>query len=450
MGLAARGVTLTCVPDTLCRLAIQVAGPAASTVVDVVLPADCPVGVLIPPVVDVTLGDGQPATDPQRWHLVRVGGDRLDTSLTLRQNAVRDGDTILLAAAAVPGPARRSGDPSGVVAGAALQAPGAPLRGGAAVAGLAVTGASAAALTWSGSTSGTSAHVWTAAALSGGAAAVAIAAERSACLPAVTSSLAAVVFATVTGVLAVPGAPWAPTVLLAASAACAISILLLRMVSRGTTAVTTLTVLTGTVALVGAFGVIVDMPIDAAGAVLTVLSLACLSAAPTLTVAVAGLGPSRPDVGSRRARVAHRVLTGLVAGWSCAALLGVAAVAAHPRAAPAVAALFCADVALLLLLRQRTHVDARRRIALNSAGVGAALAAATVVVRGAPEHAYWWCAALVTVAMAALHRRIGAAPPNPVVRQAVQVIEYLALAAVVPLAAWVTGVYGMVRDLALP
>lgn len=437
-------------PDTLCRLAIQVSGPVASTVVDVVLPADCPVGVLIPPVVDVALGDRQPASDPQRWHLVRVGGDRLDTSLTLRQNAVRDGDMILLAAAAVPVPARRSGDPSGVVAGAALQAPGAPLHGGAAVAGIAVTGVSAAALTWSGSTSGTSAHLWTAAALSAGAAAVAIAAGRSAPLPAVTSSLAAVVFATVTGVLAMPGAPWAPTILLAASAACAISILLLRMASRGTTTLTTLTVLTGTVALVGAIGVIAAVPFDGAGAMLTVLSLGGLSAAPTLTVAVAGLGPSRPDVGSRRAAVAHRMLTGLVTGWSCAAVLGVAAVAGHPRAAPAVAALFCADVALLLLLRQRTHVDARRRMALSSAGVGAALAAATVVVRGAPEHAHWWCAALVTVAMAALHRRVGAAPANPVVRRVVQVIEYLALAAVVPLAAWVTGVYDVVRDLALP
>ena len=41
-------------------------------------------------------------------------------------------------------------------------------------------------------------------------------------------------------------------------------------------------------------------------------------------------------------------------------------------------------------------------------------------------------------------------PPNPVVRQGLQVVEYLTLAAVVPLAAWVAGVYGMVRDLSLP
>ena len=41
-------------------------------------------------------------------------------------------------------------------------------------------------------------------------------------------------------------------------------------------------------------------------------------------------------------------------------------------------------------------------------------------------------------------------PSNPVVRHAVQLLEYVALAAVVPLAVWVTGVYGVVRDLSLP
>lgn len=420
------------------------------TAVDLVLPADCPVGVLIPPVVDAALGDCRPVTDPRRWYLIRIGGDRLDTSLTLRENAVRDGDTILLAAAPLPAPSRRSGDPSGVVAGAVEQAPGAALRGGVAVASLAVTVVSAGALVWSGSTSGTSAHLWTAAALSAGAAAVTIVVGRSARLLSGTSSVAAVVFASVTGALAVPGAPWAPTVLLAASAGCAISILLLRMAFRGTTVLTTMTALMGTVAVVGAVGVIAAVPFDAAGAVLTVLSLGGLSAAPKLTVAVAGLGPARQDVGSRRAAVAHRVLTGLVAGWSCGAVLGVAALAVHQREAPAVAALFCADVALVLLLRQRTHVDTLRRIALSSAGVTAALAAAIVVVCNAPEHAYWLCAALVTVATAALHRRVATTTPNPVVRQCVQAAEYLSLAAVVPLAAWVTGVYGMVRGLALP
>ncbi len=64
---------------------------------------------------------------------------------------------------------------------------------------------------------------------------------------------------------------------------------------------------------------------------LTVVSVGALSAAPKLTVAVAGIGPSRPDVGDRRAGIAHRVLTGLVAGWSAAAVLGIAAVAVAAR-----------------------------------------------------------------------------------------------------------------------
>jgi hypothetical protein len=39
---------------------------------------------------------------------------------------------------------------------------------------------------------------------------------------------------------------------------------------------------------------------------------------------------------------------------------------------------------------------------------------------------------------------------NPVVRRAVEVTEYLALATVVPLACWVGGLYGLIRGVSLP
>ncbi len=56
---------------------------------------------------------------------------------------------------------------------------------------------------------------------------------------------------------------------------------------------------------------------------------------------------------------------------------------------------------------------------------------------------------VVTAAGARLRRSAGRGEPNPVVRTAFSVIEYIALAAVIPLAFWVMGLYGMVRELSL-
>ena len=415
------------------------------------LPTECPVGLLIPSIVDVVLGGSAAATAPQRWQLTRVGGERLDTSMTLRDSGVHDGELILLAMAARPARFRTPGDPSGDIAAAADRAPAAGLhRAVPTAAGLAVTMVSAVALAWSGSTGGISANLWTAAALS--AATAAGAAVIGARELRVVFSISAVVFATVAGFLAVSNAPWPPALLLAASCGFTVSILLLRMACGGTAVVTALAAITGTVAAVGAFGVTTSPRLGTAGAVLTVLSLAALSAAPKLTVAAAGIGPSRAAIGDRRAAVAHRILTGLVAGWSSSAMLGVVAVAAvavHTADSPAVAALFAADVGLLLLLRQRTHVDALRRITLGVNGIGALTAAFTVAVSSAPQHGYWLCALAVIAGVSALRRAASEVSSNPVVRHSVQLLEYVALAAVVPLAGWVTGGYGVVRDLSL-
>ena len=478
-------------PDTLCRLAIHtietatpsgnsalaegsatssdeaLVTPGAISSVDLILPTDCPVAILIPSIVDVVLGgpagrDGSLAgTGPPRWGLTRIGGDSLDSSMTLRENAVHDGELILLTTAALPASRSRPGDSSGVVADLAHQKPSAALHGAVTAAAVAVTTVSAATLAWSGTEAGTAAHLWGAAAVAAASAMGAAAITRAAHRLSVTLSLAAVLFAMATGFLAGPPAPWAPACLLATTAGCAVSILMLHMTDGNTAVLTAVAAVTGAIATVSMLGVSVQLPLGAAGAILTVLSLAALSAGPKLAVAAAGLGPSRPEIGDRRAALAHDVLTGLVAGWSSSATLGVTAVAAvaiitAPESAPpgsgptAVTAVFAADVGLLLLLRQRTHCDRRRRVGLSVAGLFALTAAHIVTVGATPEHAPWLCAATVVASIAAVSRAARATPPNPVLRHSLQMLEYLALAAVIPLAAWVTGVYGLVRDLSLP
>ena len=290
------------------------------------LPADCPLGILLPSMIDLALPGSHPVTDPQRWHLNRLGGQRLDTSMTLQESAVDDGELLLLTTAPSPVPHHRPRDPSGVVAGAAHPGPSVVVR---AAAGPVVAIVGAATLAWSGSTGGTSAHLWTAAALAAATATGAVAFGRTAREMSVVLSLAAVLLAAALGV--------------------------------------------------------------------------------TVVSAVA--------------------LTGAVS--------------------PVIATLLAADVGLLLLLRQRSHIDGRRRIVSGAAGLCALIAAHIVTVGVSPQHAPWLCTATVIAGVSALHRAASTAAPTPVIRQGVQILEYLALAAVIPLAAWVTGVFGLVRNLSL-
>ncbi len=413
------------------------------------LPADCPLGVLLPSMVDLALPGSHPVSDPQRWHLNRLDGQRLDTSMTLQESAVDDGELLLLTTVPSPVPHHRPRDPSGVVAGAAHPGPSVVVR---AAAGPVVVIVSAATLAWSGSTGDSSAQLWTAAALAAASATGAVAFGRTARELSVVLGLAAVLFAAATGFLTVAGAPWAAAALLSASCGFAVAILLLRTTTTGTATLTALAAVTGAIAATGVIGMTASVPLAAAGAILSVLSLAALSAAPKLVVAVAGLGPSYPEIGDRRAAVAHTILTGLVVGWSSSATLGVtvvSAVALTAAVSPVVATLLAADVGLLLLLRQRSHIDGRRRIVSGAAGLCALIAAHIVAVGVTPQHAPWLCAATVIAGVSALHPAASTAAPTPVIRQGVQVLEYLALAAVIPLAAWVTGVFGLVRNLSL-
>lgn len=386
-------------PDTLCRLAVHVTGLQQPTTVDLMLPADCPVGVLLPSIVDAAVGEKVATTDAAHWYLTRIGGTRVDTSMSLQQNAVEDGDLILLSTEAPPAPCRTVGDPGGVVAR------------------MAVENAAADSPTTS----------WAVTVLSPGVVALAV----------------------TSGFLAVPDAPWPAAVLLAASCGFAASILLLRLACGDIAVLTALAAATATVAAVGAITLATAATLAEGGVALTVLSLAGLSLAPKLTIVAAGLGPARSDVTASRAALAHLVLTGLVAGWSCAAATGVAAVTAQPQTSPAVVVAFAADVGILLLLRQRSHVDPRRRVVSSAAGLCALLAAHIVALRTVTEHTYWLGAAAVIAGVTVLYCQVGRAPSNPIVRQGVQVAEYLALVAVVPLAAWLTGVYSMVRGLSL-
>jgi hypothetical protein len=143
------------------------------------------------------------------------------------------------------------------------------------------------------------------------------------------------------------------------------------------------------------------------------------------------------------------MLTGLVTGWAWAAVLGVVVVATDGGVSRALTAAFATAVGVLLVLRQRVHADAQRRIMLSAAGFAALATAGAIGVAAVPEYAAWLCCGVAIAGAVALSWWLRGVSPITVVRSGVQLLEYLSLATVVPLSAWVSGVYGMVRDLSL-
>lgn len=434
-------------PDTLCRLVVEVTGADQSGSVDLVLPSQCPLGELMPSIVRAIFGDTADGT--QRWYLTRAAGAPLDTSLTLSDNDIRSGDIVVLSTAPLPRPRLTPTESCSVVAHAADTA---PLDRSVAVptAGI-VTVVAAVALVWAGLQNTTAWHLWSAATLSVAAATAAVAVRRTDRQSAVLSGLGAVVFASATGVLAVPGAGWTATSLLAATCALAMSTLLVRMTAdHGVMAACVAAA--GAVSAAAALCLATGPRLDVAGAALAVISLAALSVAPRIATLTGHLGPTHHDVDEYRAAAAHRTLSGLVAGWSASAMLGATAVAVgtvHHGSSAVLAVCFATDLGVLLVLRQRSHVDRRRRAWLSAAGFGALSSAFAVAVAAAPAQGHWFCVAAAVGCGAGVWWARRPVELNPLIRHGIQVVEYAALVAVIPLAFWVTGLYGFVREASL-
>ncbi|HTI76626.1 MAG TPA: type VII secretion integral membrane protein EccD, partial [Mycobacterium sp.] len=217
-------------PNALCRLVVE----HESHAVDLALPKDTPLGLIMPSVVDLVCPDMTPHNKGHQWHLSRIGGGCLDESMSLRDCAVRDGELLMLTTTVVPAPARVPDDPWQAVVGAA-DVRSAPNRVTASAACLSATLLGAAGLLWSGIVTHAIGHVLTASATAATGAIGAVVARRmhSDQIFCVTLSVVAVAFGAVAGFLAVPARPSTANVLLAAAVACSTSIVVLRVARCG-------------------------------------------------------------------------------------------------------------------------------------------------------------------------------------------------------------------------
>ena len=454
----------------LCRLTVRAHRLGLTAAVDVALPARLELGEMLPAVVDL-VGERPEVTrrDPaERWRLSRLDGSVLDESMSLREHRIRDGDVLLLTTEA-PVPERSFDDLSDYVvdASASVDGHGGCLHRTGAFSCLWSAGFGAATLAWPGhATSGSRAVVAAIVAVAATAAAVVANRIDAQPLPSLTLGLVAAVFGALAGFLMVPGGPAPPNFFLAAAICSTVSTVLLHVTSRGTTLFITITTFSTMAALAAAIVAIWPAPTRAVGAVLAAASLAMLSAAAKLSILLTGLSPRMPSatdtsnddeivpavVGAFRAQRAHQTLTGLLAGFSLSAASGAVLVAADQHSQNAWRyVVFTGVVSVVLILRASHQRGAVRSITILLAGLVSTTAAFTLVAFSAPQHAVAICLVAVALGAGALcsTRTDLGSRFSPLARRGVEVVDYVAIAAVVPLACWVAGAFDFVRGLSL-
>jgi type VII secretion integral membrane protein EccD len=455
---------------SLCRVSVHADGVN----VDLVLPMTEPIAMLIPPIVDVLATSGGHRTHPTatRYQLARLGGPVMSASKTLAQCGIRDGTVLVLTSSSAELPPPRFHDPAEAtactLAGAARPWTRLAARLTAGLTAGWLAGIGALALIRTTFATDHTQHTLVAAghaALVSCAALLAAAIAHRACrdrIAALTLGLVTTGFAAVAGLLAVPNGPAAPNLLLAAMAAAVAAVLALRVTGCGVvtfTAAACCAVVGAAAALAAVVTAASPLAIAAACAV---ASLGLLELSPRLSIMLAGLSPrlASPDDAvdelaadrlCARAIRANDWLTSLVAALSVSAAAG-AVIAVHDVGETPVTRIpFGALTATVLLLRARSDVDLVRTLMLVVSGTATLTATFVAAVAAAPR-LVWLTAATATLVAAVLC--IGFVAPamtvSPVARRSVEMLEYLALTAVVPLACWLCGLYGAVRGLSLP
>lgn len=438
---------------------------AGTAVADVALPAGVAVAILIPSIVDILEGRGIDDLEARRYRLSRPGTSALDTSATLAQNGIQDGAVLVLSQSPTPPPTVRYDDAAEAVAatleaarpwGHARRRQAARLTG--AVAAGCLTGVGALALVRNavsakatGATAGPAVFAGLLALLF---AVIAHRAYRDAVAGLALSAIATG-FAAVAGFLAVPGAPGIPNALLAATAAAVTAVLAMRASGCGVVTLTAVSCAAAIVAAAALVGVITGAPPRAIGSVSALISLGLLGVAARASIMLAGLSPRLPpgpdtaeSTGDRLAARAIRAdnwLTGLLAAFSSSAAVGavVTVLAGAPRLC---CVAFGIATGSLLLLRARSVSGVRTPVFVAS-GIVVTATTFGVTALSVPERGAWIAAVTAVLAAAAIY--LGFVAPaisvSPVVRRSVELLECLALVAMVPLTCWVCGLYGAVR-----
>ena len=414
-----------------------------AAVLDLSLPAAVPVATLIPSIIDILAGRAI-AGDvvATGFQLSRPGLPALLASTTLAENAIPDGAVLILSRSSPESPALRHHDTAEAMSAQLGTADlpgeehmarlvGAIAAGIITAAGLLVSVRNALHGNITGATAGAAALAGLAALL------LATIAQRARRDPTtgLTLCLIASGFGAVAGLLAVPGPLDTPNVLLAATGAAATAVLALRVTGCGVATLTAVACFAGIAAVAALAGVVTAAPLHAIASVCVLGSVGLLEMSPRMSIVLAGLSPTRLREGHLATKAIHadRLLTSLFAGFAWSAAVGAVVTGR---------VVFSIVTGALLLLRARS-LDKTRMLVFSSSGT---VTIATTFAAAAPQHGPAIVAVTAVLAAAAIY--LGSATSlSPVGRRGVELMECVALVAMVPLTCWICGLFTAVRGL---
>ena len=442
---------------TACALR-RVSVYADSLHVDLVLSAVVPIGSLIPPIVDTLAAQRGHRAQPVavRHQLSLPGKTPLDPSKSLSQLGIRDGTVFILTSSSTVLTPPRFDD----VAEAVSVSLGATVRpwtrqtarliGALVASGLAGTAVAVLIRTAFDISDARRAGCAAIAASTGlialPAAVVAYRMFRDK-TAALMLGLAACGFAALAGLLVVPGEIGAPNALLA-TAATATTAAAMRITGCCATVFTALACFATVETAATVVSAVTGMPLPALGAASAAISLILIEASAPVSIILAGLSSqmtseheaaSTPHRLSTSAIRAHGWLTSLVAAFSAAAALGAIGAATRSCVAdggPSAGLWFAAITGGVLLLRARSHSDVARSVPLVLAGTVTLGATFVIAAVAYPLRTPYLAAASMMLAAAALCLGFITRTMtfSPIGRRSVDLLEYLALGVIVPVA----------------
>ncbi|MGB7146971.1 type VII secretion integral membrane protein EccD [Mycobacterium sp.] len=433
--------------------------------VDLVLSAAVPIGSLIPSIVDILSGNGgYRAGAVAIWYQLSLPGNiALDSSKTLAQLGIRDGTALILTTCSAKSMAPRFDDAAEAVSASVAATERRWNRRAARLVGALVAiwlaGVSAAVTirpVFDANRADRTGGVGVTATIALLTLAAAVIAYRVFLEPSagLTLGMLASGFAALAGLLAVPGGPGAPNTLFAAAAA-ATSAAMMRVIGCHAVVFTALTCFAATGAAAAAVGALTTVPLPAIGAASTAISLALIEVSAPVSMMFARLSPQLPAKRlSAKVIRAHTWLTSLIVAFSASAALGAIGAVVEPSltGGPRMpGTVFATVTGGVLLLRARAHRDLARSIPLIICGTATLSTALVTAAAAYPRHTAQFAMAAMLLASIALCRGFidHLTAVSPVARRSVELLEYLALAVVVPLACWICGLYGAARSLNL-
>lgn len=475
----------------LCRVSVV----GGDTQIDLGLPADVPVGALIPDLVALVASRAperselEPEPEDRTWHwtLATVGHAPLDPAVSLTDAGIRDGDLVILQHADSAQPPALFDDVIDAVA--TLQRDErswTPTSARWTGYSLFLPGLLAALLV-----------VWQARA--GGASVVpALAVAFIGAGLVVTAVLSALVYKDTTtsrvlGVgglvalaggagLSLPGVPGAAHLLLASAVVAAASLPLMRVLGTGEPEFTAATTAGTLAVLASAVTLLTDLPSRTVAAALAAVALLVLTVGPRLAIAAGRLPvPPVPSAGdpidpadsdarptieavgavgattlpsatrlAARARRADLFLTGITVGATLALTTGALLMLPGGPSYRWQSVALAAVLGLVTAARSRSHSDLIRAAVLVSGGTIVCAGVAFSLTGGGAEPLLSIGLALI-VLLAVVALWAGVVVPRteyaPTTRRMVEIAEYLMLCSIVPLLLWILGLYALVRNL---